>query len=254
MKPASLALAAALVLPALALPALALASVTVIFNPDSDNQRSRTFRDTNAHIHLGEGEEALVLSDGDSSETIEGPYDGPLADALSSSRSHNEERGDAGWRVASLFTMVRDRRDHTGAVRGDKTAPEPEVPAGVGLLAVSLDTDQKQCFLNLPVQLWRYDATSPGPVVLSQAGGHATTLSFDATGHFATWPQSVGLSGQNGTYVVSYLDGKGTTHIFTLAALQLDDPKDLKISTLLDQGCDYQAEIAAKNVLAHEEQ
>lgn len=251
MKPAVLALAAAVVL----VPAQALAGVTVILNPDGAHPRSHTYQDSSAIIHLGDGDEALVLSDNDSQETIEGPYDGRLSDALSSSRSRNVEHGDSGWRVGSMFAMVRDRRDHTGAARGDKSAPsEAEVPAGISLLDISLDTDQKQCFLNLPVQLWRYDATSTGAVVLSQIGGHATTLSFDANGNFAMWPQTVGLSGQNSTYVVSYLDGKGTTHIFPLVALQLDDPNDLKISSLLDQGCGYQAEIAAKNVLEHEDQ
>ena len=144
-----------------------------------------------------------------------------------------------------MFVSAHQRRV-AGAVRAGEPQAERPLPSGLGILDVSLDTDQKQCYFDVPIRLWRTNADQASDIILSSVGGQASKIDVKAGAAFTSWPSNVGISSKGGEYVVSYLDGQSVTRKFHLERLKLVEPSDLSVAALLDQGCEYQAAIAAR--------
>jgi len=222
------------------------ASTTVVINPSDSTRKAdvQYYNDNDPVIHVGEGEEAVIYYDDQSTERVEGPFDGRI------SQIHNqrEVRDSTYSRIAAIYAHARERRSHFGASRAPGDATQP-LPDGIDPLDINLDTTEMQCYLRIPIHVWQYSAKGSERTIISYVGGGAAELDMPAGAHRALWPAGVGIAATEGTYVVSRVGSEGATHEFKLRSLTLDDPSKYTIADLVNAGCNFQAEVKAEQAM-----
>ena len=218
--------------------------IYVVRNPASRHPVVASTRDADPRVRLSEGEVAVIYYPGGRMTRIPGPYD---------DRASAHARDTPGRVISEVTEILVTAREQekSGFTRaaGDPPPPPPP-PQGLGMLDVSVSVDAKQCYHSLPVRLWRARLDQQEEVVVALIGGASATVRFAPGAAYAEWPKTVGLGGGVGQYVISTPDGRTPTHRFELAALKLDDPDDLTLASLVQQGCDQQAKLAASIIVS----